>query len=257
LKKKRENIMSGHNKWSSIKHKKGKEDAKRGKIFTKLIRELSIAARLGGADTESNPRLRSAIAAARSANMPKDNISRAIKKGAGGEEGVDLEEITFEGYGPAGVAILIETMTDNRNRTVAEVRHLLDKYNGKMGESGCVAWMFDTKGLVAINKESSDEDTVMEIALDAGADDVSEEGDVFEVLTSFDDFESVREAFEKKEVAYEMAEITRIPQTTVNLEGKEAKRMLKLLDMLEDQDDVQKIHTNFDISEEEMEKLSE
>ncbi len=249
--------MSGHNKWSSIKHKKGKEDAKRGKIFTKLIRELSIAARAGGADPESNPRLRSAIAAAKSANMPKDNIARAIKKGAGGEEGTDLEEIRFEGYGPAGVAILIETMTDNRNRTVAEVRHLLDKYNGKLGESGCVTWMFDKKGIVAINKEASDEDAVMEIALDAGADDVSDEGDVFEVLTSSEDFENVREAFEKKEIAYEMAELAMVPQTTVNLAGKEAKRMLKLLDMLEDQDDVQKIYTNFDISEEEMEKLSE
>ncbi|MFO8056887.1 MAG: YebC/PmpR family DNA-binding transcriptional regulator, partial [bacterium] len=188
--------MSGHSKWHSIRHKKGREDAKRGKIFTKLIRELSIAARLGGSDPESNPRLRQAIDAAKSSNMPNDNIERAIKKGVGGDDGAAYEEVNFEGYGPAGVAVLVEAQTDNRNRTVSELRHYFDRYNGKLGEAGCVSWMFDKRGLIMIDKSDADEDTVMDIALDAGAEDIRGEGDFWEVLTSTDDYESVKQAFD-------------------------------------------------------------
>ncbi len=249
--------MSGHSKWHSIRHKKAKEDAKRGKIFTRLIRELTIAARLGGGDPEANPRLRQAVITAKAANMPNDNIDRAIKKGAGGGDGADLEEITFEGYGPAGVAVLVETMTDNRNRTVAEVRHLFDKYAGKLGESGCVSWMFDKKGVLVIEKESADEDSVMEVALEAGADDVKDSKSFWEIITSQSEFEDVQEAFEKAGIALSMAEVSMIPQTTVKLEGKKAEQMLKLMDALEDGDDVQNVFANFDISEEEMQRLSE
>lgn len=248
--------MSGHNKWSSIKHKKAKEDARRGKIFTKLIRELQVAARTGGADPESNPRLRQAIVSAKSANMPNDNIDRAIKKGAGGSEGADYEEITFEGYGPAGVALLVKTLTDNRNRTVAEIRHLLDRHNGKMGETGCVSWMFEKRGLIVVEKDQAGEDVVMEIALEAGAEDVQDMDDSWEITTSVNDFETVREAFEAKGIAVANSEISRIPQTTVNLAGKEAEQMIRLMDSLEDHDDVQNVYANFDISAEEMERLS-
>jgi YebC/PmpR family DNA-binding regulatory protein len=247
--------MSGHSKWHSIRHKKGREDAKRGKIFTKLIRELSIAARLGGPDPESNPRLRQAIDAAKSANMPNDNIDRAIKKGAGGTDGADYEEVTFEGYGPAGVAVLVETQTDNRNRTVSEVRHFFDRYNGKMGETGCVSWMFDKRGLVMIDKSEADEDTVMDIALDAGAEDIKGEGDFWEVHTSLEDYETVKQAFEAARIP-NRSQIAMVPQTTVELTGKSAEQMIKLMDALEDLDDVQNVWANFDIPDEEMEKLS-
>ncbi len=248
--------MSGHSKWHSIRHKKAKEDAKRGKIFTRLIRELQIAARLGGADPESNPRLRQAIITAKAANMPNDNIDRAIKKGAGESGSDSFEEISFEGYGPGGVALLVETMTDNRNRTVAEVRHLLDRHNGKMGETGCVSWMFEKRGIITVDKEDGDEDAVMEAALDAGAEDVKDEGGIWEVVTEQGDFETVKEAFDEKGIEVSMAEVTMIPQTTVELSGKEAEQMLKLMDSLEEHDDVQNVYANFDISEEEMEKLS-
>jgi len=248
--------MSGHSKWHSIRHKKAKEDAKRGKIFTRLIRELVTAARLDGGDPELNPRLRQAIITAKAANMPNDNIDRAIKKGAGGEDGADLDEITFEGYGPAGVAVLVETMTDNRNRTVAEVRHVFDKYNGKLGAAGCVAWMFDKKGLITVEKSEAGEDAVMEAALDSGADDVTDEGEVFEVTTSFADFEKVKAAFDEAGIKTEVAEITMIPQTMVKLTGKDIARMIKLMDNLEDMDDAQHVYANFDIPEEEMEKLT-
>ena len=247
--------MSGHSKWASIKHKKGKEDAKRGKVFTKLIRELSVAARLGGPDPDNNPRLRQAMITARSANMPNDNIERAIKKGSGELEGVSYEEITFEGYGPSGVALLVQVMTDNRNRTVSEVRHLLDRHNGKMGETGCVSWMFDQRGVVIIDKSEAGEDQVMEVALEAGADDVNDEGEVWEVVSSVSDFEAVKAAFDERGIN-NRAEVGMVPQTTVKLSGKEAQQMLKLMDALEDHDDVQNVYANFDISLEELEKLS-
>jgi YebC/PmpR family DNA-binding regulatory protein len=248
--------MSGHNKWSTIKHKKGAADAKRGKMFSKLIKEITIAARMGGGDAEGNPRLRTAVNTARTANMPKDNIDRAIKRGTGEIEGVNYEEITYEGYGPGGVAVLVEALTDNKNRTVAEIRHIFDKYSGNLGESGCVAWMFDKKGMIVLPKAGIDEDEVMELALEAGAQDVSSESDTYEVTTDLADFESVRKAIEEKGWNIELAEITMIPQNTVKLEGKKAEQMLKMMDALDDNEDLQKVFANFDISEEDMMKLS-
>lgn len=246
--------MSGHNKWSTIKHKKGAADAKRGKIFTKLIKEISIAAKLGGGDPAANPRLRTAIDKAKGENMPKDNIERAIKKGTGGMEGVVYEEIMYEGYGPGGVAVLVEVMTDNRNRTVAEVRSIFTKANGNMGETGCVAWMFDKKGLINYDK-SVDFDALFEAALEAGADDVVEEDEQVEVITEPSAFIEVREALEAKGFKHQNAEITMIPQTQIVLEGKQAESMLKMMDKLEDCDDVQNVYANFDISADEMEKM--
>lgn len=246
--------MSGHNKWSTIKHKKGAADAKRGKIFTKLIKEISIAAKLGGGDPAANPRLRTAIDKAKGENMPKDNIERAIKKGTGGMEGVVYEEIMYEGYGPGGVAVLVEVMTDNRNRTVAEVRSIFTKANGNMGETGCVAWMFDKKGLINYDK-SVDFDALFEAALEAGADDVVEEDEQIEVITEPSAFIEVREALEAKGFKHQNAEITMIPQTQIVLEGKQAESMLKMMDKLEDCDDVQNVYANFDISADEMEKM--
>jgi YebC/PmpR family DNA-binding regulatory protein len=248
--------MSGHSKWSSIKHKKGKEDARRGKIFTKLIRELTVAAKSGGADPDNNPRLRQAILTAKQSSMPKDNIDRAIKKGVGGAEGANYEEIMFEGYGPAGVALLVQVLTDNRNRTVAEIRHLLDRHNGKMGETGCVSWMFEKRGNITIDKAVVDENTLMEVALEAGAEDVRDGFDFWEVFTSQNDYEQVRAAIEAKGIAMLTSEIAMIPQTTIDLAGKDAEQMVKLLDVLEDQDDVQHVYANFDISEKEMERLT-
>ncbi len=248
--------MSGHSKWHSIRHKKAKEDQKRGKIFSRLIRELQIAARLGGADPESNPRLRQAVMTAKAANMPNDNIERAIKKGAGGGEADAIEEISFEGYGPAGVALMVETMTDNRKRTVAEVRHVLDRHNGKMGEAGCVSWMFEKRGLIVVEKEAGDEDTVMEAALDAGADDVQDAGESWEVITDPQEFEAVKKTFDDKGIPVTMAQVSMIPQTTVKLSGKDAEQMIKLMEAFEDHDDVQNVYANFDISDEEMERLS-
>lgn len=248
--------MSGHNKWSTIKHKKGAADAKRGKIFSKLIKEISIAARVGGGDPDGNPRLRTAINAARAANMPKDNVDRAIKRGTGEIAGVSYEEVIYEGYGPGGVAVLVEALTDNKNRTVAEIRHIFDKYNGNLGESGCVAWMFQKKGLIIIPAVQLHEDEVMELALEAGAQDVSREGDTYEITTEPSDFETVRKAMEDRGWKIEMAEITMVPQNNVKLEGKKAEQMLKMMDTLDDHDDLQKVFANFDISDEEMEKIS-
>ncbi len=248
--------MSGHSKWSSIKHKKGAADAKRGKMFTKIIREISVAARFGGGDPEGNPRLRTAIAAAKGVNMPKDNIERAIKKGTGELEGAHYEESVCEGYGPNGVAILVNLMTDNKNRTMAELRHAFTKHNGNIGTTNCVAWMFDKKGLIAFEKGKVDEEKLMEVALEAGAEDINDEGTTLEVVTDSKDFETVKEALEKSGLEYLFAKNTMVPQNTVKLDTKEAEQTLKLLEALEDSDDVQDVYANFDIPDEIMEKIS-
>jgi len=242
--------MSGHSKWSSIKHKKGITDARRGKIFTKLIKEITAAARMGGGDANANPRLRSAILAAKSENMPKDNIERAIKKGTGDLDGVSYEESIYEGYGPGGAAVYIESLTDNKNRAVADIRHILAKAGGNLGANGCVAWMFEKKGYIVVENHSVDEDVLMETAIDAGAEDVREDNSNYEVITAPKDFEVVKTAVEKKSIPYIVAEITMFPQSTVNLKGKEAEQMVKLMETLEDCDDVQKVYTNADIPEE-------
>ncbi len=240
--------MSGHSKWSTIKHKKGAADAKRGKVFTKLIKEITVAARMGGGgDPNSNPRLRTAVLAAKAENMPKDNIERAIKKGTGELEGVNYEESVYEGYGPGGAAVLIESLTDNKNRAVADIRHIFNKRGGNLGENGCVGWMFDKKGYINIEKKTADEETLMETALDAGAEDVREDEDNFEVITAPEEFEAVREAIDKASIPYLEAEITMLPQTTANLQGKEAEQMIRLMEALDDCEDVQKVYTNADI----------
>lgn len=242
--------MSGHSKWSTIKHKKGATDAKRGKIFTRLIKEITTAARLGGGDPGGNPRLRKAIDEGKAANMPGDNIDRAIKKGTGELEGVVYDEITYEGYGPEGVAVIVETMTDNKNRTVGEVRHTFSKYNGNLGENGCVAWMFDSVGQIIINSQNTTEEQLMDIALEAGADDINEEDGQFEVLTSVESFDEVHKAIVAAGIETMNAELTRLPQNTVKLEGKTAQTMLKLFTILDDLDDVQNVYANFDIDDE-------
>jgi len=247
--------MSGHSKWSTIKHKKGAADAKRGKIFTKLIKEVMVAARFGGGDPDGNPRLRTAIAAAKGVNMPKDNIERAIKKGAGELEGTHYEEFTYEGYAPGGVAIMVDIMTDNKNRTIADVRHIFSKNNGRIGETGCVSYMFLKKGLIVLEKKDVNEDQLMEIALDVGAEDVNDEGDTFEVVTDPKNFEKVKNALDKNSIKYTLAEITMVPQNTIRIEGKEAEQTLRLVEMLEDSDDVQKVYANFDIPDEVLEKI--
>jgi YebC/PmpR family DNA-binding regulatory protein len=242
--------MSGHSKWSSIKHKKGAVDAKRGKIFTKLIKEITVAARMGGSgDPDANPRLRTAIAAAKNENMPKDNIERAIKKGTGELEGVSYEESTYEGYGPGGAAVLVESLTDNKNRAVADIRHIFSKCGGNLGENGCVAWMFDKKGYIVVDRSVVDEDSLMEAALDAGAEDVREDESNYEVITAPEDFEAVKTAVDEKSIPCLDAEVTMLPQTATNLQGKEAEQMIRLMDMLDDCDDVQKVYTNADIPE--------
>lgn len=249
--------MSGHSKWSTIKRKKGAIDAKRGKIFTRLIKEITVAARTGGGDPDGNPRLRSAILTAKTENMPKDNIARAIKKGTGEIAGEVYEEILYEGYGPAGVAVLVECMTDNRNRTVADIRHYFSKSNGNLGESGCVAWMFEKKGLIQVDKDGVDEEELMDLALEAGAEDVVEEENEFQITTAPEDFDEVREVLEKADVKILEASVSMIPQNTVEVtEEKPAKALLKLLESLEDHDDVQNVHANFDIDDELMERLS-
>ena len=249
--------MSGHSKWSTIKHKKAATDAKRGKIFTKLIKEITVAARLGGGDPSANPRLRAAIDAAKGQNMPKSNIERAVKKGTGELEGVSYEEITYEGYGPGGVAVLVETITDNRQRTVAEVRHLLSKRGGNMGEPGSVSWVFEKKGLVVIEKDKVDEETLMDVALEAGADDIRDEGSEWEVETSPEDLPSVRDAIKEAGIEIISAEVSMVPSNTVKLEDeKQAKQMLLLMEALEENDDVQNVYANFDIPEEILEKVA-
>jgi YebC/PmpR family DNA-binding regulatory protein len=249
--------MSGHSKWSTIKRKKGAIDSKRGKIFTKLIKEITLAARLGGGDIEGNARLRSAVLAAKEENMPKDNIDRAIKKGTGElAGGAAYEEVTYEGYGPAGVAVIVEVMTDNKNRTVAEIRHIFSKHGGNLGENGCVAWMFDKKGSIVLDKKTIAEDELMEVGLEAGADDVRDQGTEWEVVTEPAAFEAVKRAIEQKRWKYLEARVGMIPQTTIKLEAGKAEQMLRLMEKLEDNDDVQNVYANFDISDEVMEKLS-
>lgn len=249
--------MSGHSKWSTIKRKKGAVDAKRGKIFTKLIKEIMVAARMGGGDPAGNARLRSAVMAAKTENMPKDNIDRAIKKGTGDMDGVNYEEIVYEGYGPSGVAVLVDCMTDNRNRTVSEVRYAFSKSGGNMGESGCVSFMFDKKGVIVVEKEIISEDKLMELVLEAGAEDVVDEGDVFKVITEPNDFTAVNEALEAAGVVMAGASVDMIPQNTIEItEEKVARRVLSMMEMLEDNDDVQHVYANFDIPDELMENLS-
>jgi len=249
--------MAGHSKWANTKHRKGAQDAKRGKIFTKLAKEIAVAARMGGGDADANPRLRAGIIAARAVNMPKDNIERAIKKGVGGLEGANYEEITYEGYGPGGVAVLVDCLTDNRNRTVGEVRYFFSKSGGNMGETGCVSYMFDKKGSIVVEKDKADEEKLMELALEAGAEDVLDEGDIFQVLTAPDDFNAVRDALDKAGIAFAEAEISMIPKNTVEVgDEKTATQLMKLIDNLEDFDDVQKVHANFDIPDELLEKIS-
>ncbi len=248
--------MSGHSKWSTIKRKKGAEDAKRGKIFSKLNKEIMVAARLGGGDPTGNPRLRAAIAAAKSQNMPKDNIDRAIKKGVGGLEGSSYEEIIYEGYGPAGVALLVESLTDNKNRTVSDIRHLMSKYGGSMGEAGCVAWMFDKKGVIVFDKAAVNEDELLEAALDAGAEDLKVEESELEVLTELAGFEQVKAALEARGFVPTLAEIQMHPKTTVRIEEeKPAQQVLKLMEMLEDHEDVQHVFANFDIPDSLLESM--
>lgn len=242
--------MSGHSKWSSIKHKKAATDAKRGKIFSKLIKEITVAARMGGGDVDANPRLRTAIQAAKSENMPKDNIERAIKKGTGELEGVNYEESIYEGYGPGGAAVLIESLTDNKNRAVADIRHIFSKNGGSLGENGCVAWMFHKKGYIVVERNQVEEEALMEVALDAGAEDVREDESNFEVIAAPEDFEALKEAIESATIPHIAAEVTMLPQSTTNLTGKEAEQMVRLMEMLEDCDDVQKVYTNADIPEE-------
>jgi YebC/PmpR family DNA-binding regulatory protein len=239
--------MSGHSKWATIKRKKGKADQERGKIFTRLIKEISIAAREGGGDPEGNPRLRTAIAGAKAANMPQDNIKRAILKGTGELPGVKYESVTYEGYGPSGVAIYLEVMTDNKNRVVSEIRHILTKFGGNLGASGCVAWMFDKKGYIVVEKSAADEETLMEKALEAGAEDVREDDDCFEVISAPEAYEDVKAALDSAGIATVAAEVTMVPQNMAPVDGETAAKLIRLIDALEDCDDVQKVYTNADL----------
>jgi YebC/PmpR family DNA-binding regulatory protein len=248
--------VSGHSKWSQIKHKKGQTDAKRGKTFTKIVKEVSIAARLGGGDPDGNPRLRSAVEKAKEVNMPHDNIKKAIMKGTGELPGVAYEEYVYEGYGPAGVALMIEVMTDNKNRTLPEIRHMLAKSGGSLGETGCVSWMFDKKGYILVNKSKSSEDTVMSIALDAGAEDMKNDPDEenYEIITAPEDFTRVKDAVEKANIPVASAEVSMLPKNYVVLDERAAEQMVRLMDALEDNDDIQNVYANFDIPDEVAEK---
>jgi YebC/PmpR family DNA-binding regulatory protein len=248
--------MSGHSKWHSIKYKKAAQDAKRGKIFTKIIRELSIAARIGGGEPDTNPRLRKAIADAKAVNMPADNIKRAIMKGTGQLEGVSYEEIAYEGYGPGGVAIYVEVLSDNKNRTISELRHIFTRNNGHIGESGCVAWMFNRKGYIVVEQEKASEDELLEIILDAGAEDLREDGSNYEIFTPPEEFEAVVNALQEHDIELAASNLGYIPQNYIKLEGKQAQQLLKLMEELEDHDDVQNVWANFDIDEEEIAKYS-
>jgi YebC/PmpR family DNA-binding regulatory protein len=244
--------MSGHSKWATIKHKKGAADAKRGKIFTRLIKEITIAAKSGGGDPDGNPRLRTAILAAKAENMPADNIKRAIQRGTGELEGLSYEELTYEGYGPGGVAIIIDVLTDNKNRAVSEVRHAFSKNGGNLGADGAVSWMFSKKGVIAIDKEAADEDKLMEIVLESGAEDLNDEGTHWEILCDPKDFEAVTEALKAAKIKPESAEVTKIASTYTKLEGAQASAMMRLLETIEDLDDTQNVYSNFDFDEAQM-----
>jgi YebC/PmpR family DNA-binding regulatory protein len=241
--------MSGHSKWATIKHKKGALDAKRGKIFTRLIKEIMVAAKAGGGDPDGNPRLRSAILAAKGENMPNDNIQRAIKRGTGEIEGASYEDITFEGYGPGGVAIIVDVLTDNRNRAVSEIRHAFSKNGGNLGESGSVSYMFSKKGVIIVTKSAADEEKLTEIVLESGADDLNDDGDYWEILTSPKDFETVRDAVKAAKIEPESAEVTMVPSTYQKLEGTQASAMMRLLETLEELDDTQNVYSNFEMDE--------
>ena len=245
--------MSGHSKWHTIKHKKGAADAKRGKIFTRIIKELSVAARNGGGDPGMNPRLRTIIAEAKASNMPRENIERAIRRGTGEEPGVSYEEITYEGYGPGGVALLIEVVTDNKNRSVGEIRHLLGKYNGNLAAENSVAWMFHRKGQVLVEKDKADEEKLLNAVLEAGGDDMNDDGDTWEIMCAPETFEVVRDAVKALGIEPASAQVAMVPQNYVKLEGSDARTMLKLMEMLDDHDDVQRVWANFDIEEKEIE----
>lgn len=249
--------MSGHSKWATIKRKKGAKDAKRGQVFTKLIKELTVLARVGGGDLSSNARLRLAVESAKAQRMPKDNIERAIKKGTGELEGEVYEEYIYEGYGPGGVAVLVEAVTDNKNRTTAELRHLITKNNGNLGESGCVSWIFSKKGMFSFERGKVDEDGLMELALELGADDIVERDDEIDVIVDPKDFESVKKEIESKNYTYTLAEITMVPKTVVKLDSENAQKMLRLMEALEEHDDVQHVYANFDIPENVMDAAGE
>lgn len=242
--------MSGHSKWAGIKHKKAKVDAQRGRMFSKVIREITVAARVGGGDPAGNPRLRLAMDKAKSVNMPQDNIQRAIQKGTGELPGLSYEEYVYEGYGPGGVAVLLEVLTDNKNRTAPELRKLFAKHGGNLGESGCVAWMFEKKGLIQVEAASTDEDRLFSVALEAGAEDVRRSDSLFEVVTAPKDLERVKESLTKEKIEIATGEVTMLPQSTVKLEGKQAQQVLQLMEDLEEHDDVQNVYANFDIPEE-------
>ncbi|MBN1274383.1 MAG: YebC/PmpR family DNA-binding transcriptional regulator [Candidatus Aminicenantes bacterium] len=249
--------MSGHSKWHSIKHKKAAADAKRGKIFTKIIKELAVAARIGGGDPDTNPRLRKAVADAKAVNMPADNIKRAIMKGTGQLEGISYEEMTYEGYGAGGVAIFVEALTDNKNRTVSDLRYIFSKNGGNIGESGCVSWMFERKGYIVVEKSKASEDKLLEIILEAGAEDLKEDGSNYEIFTPPDSYEDVVQALQKNDIETAASNMGYIPQNYVKLEGKQAQQLLKLIETLEDHDDVQNVWANFDIEDDEIAKYSE
>jgi len=248
--------MSGHSKWATIKHKKGALDAKRGKIFTRLIKEITMAAKAGGGDPEGNPRLRGAVAAAKAENMPQDNIKRAIQRGTGELEGVNYEEITFEGYGPGGVALLVEVTTDNRNRTVSEIRHAFTKGGGNMGEAGSVSWMFQKKGSIIVSKAKSKEDDLMNIVLEQGGEDLNDDGENWEITTPPNAFDAVLDAIKKSGAEVAHSEVGMIPQTYVKLEGAAANQMIRLLETLEDADDVQNVYSNFDVDQKQLEEVA-
>ena len=248
--------MSGHSKWATIKRKKGAEDARRGKIFTKFIREITVAARQGGGDARGNPRLGAVIEKAKQANMPQDNIARAIKKGTGDLEGITYEEITYEGYGPAGVALMFNVLTDNKNRTLSELRHILNRNGGNLGEGGCVAWVFSKKGILRFDKKQMAEDALMDAALEAGAEDIKDEEETFEVITEPAAYESVKSSLEKKGLKPLESEVTMIPQNFIKLAGDDAGKMIRLMEALEDHDDVQNVYANFDIPKDVMEKIA-
>jgi YebC/PmpR family DNA-binding regulatory protein len=245
--------MSGHSKWHTIKHKKGAADAKRGKLFTRLIKELTVAARAGGGDPDMNPRLRTVIADAKAANMPAENIKRAIRRGTGEEEGVTYDEVTYEGYGPGGVAVLVETLTDNKNRTVGEIRHTFTKHGGNLGEANSVGWMFEKKGVITVDKQKTTEEALMSAALDAGADDMKDDGSAWEIVSPTDKHQAVVDAVKVLGIEADTAEIAMVPQNYIKLEGKQAQQMLRLMEALEDHDDTQHVWSNFDIEEKEIE----